>query len=132
MGDLTFRTAQYQQPWNVPYSSGVNRAIGQVPHILASHNVLHAAKTVGKLATVFEALEHREDATLTGAELQTIRDMSADLVTEALRLANLYGFDLEESLRRRVQDKNGVTYAEGGRHPGDDHAEQVLAALRCP
>jgi len=117
MSDLTFKHAQTYQPWALPYAKGVMRASdGDVPHILASHNVLHVAKSVGKLAAVFEALDHpapRSEtcpSTPTDAQLQTIKDMSADLVTEALRFANLYGFDLATELERRAREKNGKGY----------------------
>lgn len=67
--DLTIRNAQRNHPWNtlnggygaVPYSEGVRRAEvmpGGVPHIQGTHAVLHAAKSLGKLAAVFEALDH--------------------------------------------------------------------------
>lgn len=107
---LTIQQAQRDQPWTVPYSPGVDCASRDtIPHILASHTVLHAAKTVGKLAAVFEKLDH------TGKEVYVdevieIGNMAADLVTEALRLANLYGIDLARVLIERVKEKNGFTY----------------------
>lgn len=103
---LTIREAQRNQPWTVPYSREVTKAESLLPHILASHCVLHAAKTMGKLAAVFEALDHVNEPTPTQAQLATVRDMSADLFTEALRFANLYGFDLEAELLRRRSEKN--------------------------
>ncbi len=39
-----------------------------------------------------------------------ISAMDADLVTAALRLANLYQFDLEDTLILRVGAKNGVGF----------------------
>lgn len=111
-GTLTIREAQTGQPWTVPYSPSVEYArVHGVPHILASHNVLHAAKSVGKLASVFEALDHRDGGTMGTAcpydeQLQVIKDMAADLMTEALRFANLYKFDLATELVRRVGLKN--------------------------
>lgn len=109
MTDLTINEAQQNQPWTVPYSSGVERAeTADVPHILGSHTVLHAAKSVGKLAGVFEALDHTSDLP-TPEQQQTIRDMAADLMTAALRLANLYQFRLADELERRVEEKNGIT-----------------------
>jgi hypothetical protein len=111
--DLTISEAQNRQPWTVPYSAGVRHAAdgGWVPHILASHAVLHAAKSVGKLAAVFEALDHR-DTPIGGAEVAVVGCMAADLVTAALRLANLYDFDLATVLCRRVEEKNGVSILE--------------------
>ena len=72
--------------------------------------VLHAAKSVGKLATLFEAMDHRESKSMTDEELMTIKAMSADLVTAALRLANLFQFDLDSELCERVKEKNGVGF----------------------
>jgi sugar phosphate isomerase/epimerase len=95
------RFLQEHQPWTVPYTPEVAACRER----MAAHNVLHAAKTVGRLAAVFEDFDH-------GGVLdtRTISDMSADLLSEALRFANLYGFDLESELRRRVAEKNGVSY----------------------
>lgn len=107
---LTIRQAQAKQPWTVPYSLGVELASkSTVPHIMASHCALHAAKTVGKLAAVFEELDH-SGLLPTNEQIATIRAMSADLLTEAMRFANLYGFDLATELIERVEEKNGVTY----------------------
>ena len=107
------RERQHNQPWTVPYAQGVEdaRASGYVPHILASHCALHAAKTVGKLATVFEAMDHPVrngygPTAPSDMQLQVIKDMAADLFTEALRFANLYGFDLADEHARRVDEKN--------------------------
>lgn len=115
--ELTIRYAQQQQPWTVPYSPGVESAARSrmVPHILASHCVLHAVKSVGKLSAVFEALDHYNNGqikqeALTPEQLTTVRAMSADLVTAALRFANLYDFDLSDELEARVREKNGVGY----------------------
>ena len=106
---LSFEQAQRNQPWTVPYSSGVLAAITRehVPHLLASHTVLHAAKTVGKLATVFEALDHT-DVRITAEQRETVRAMAADLATAAIRFANLYGLSLAAALEERVKEKNGV------------------------
>ncbi len=106
MNDLTIEQAQKNQPWTVPYSSGVMVALNNVPHILASHTVLHATKSVGKLASVFESLDHT-NARVNESQLQTIRDMAADLMAAALRIANLYQFNLADEVERRAEEKNG-------------------------
>lgn len=104
---LTIRFAQVNQPWTVPYSGGVLIASdAHVPHILESHAVLHAAKSVGKLAAVFEGADHGRPV-----DVGLISDMAADLVTAALRLANLCDFDLATALVERVQEKNGVGFS---------------------
>lgn len=114
--NLTINHAQVHQPWTVPYAAGIDVASRElVPHILGSHTALHAMKSVGKIATVFEALDHSRDVGIEGkSELMTeehfntVRNMSADLMTAALRFANLYGFDLAEALVERIKEKNGV------------------------
>jgi hypothetical protein len=109
---LTIHHAQANQPWTIAYSFGVQAAsIDKVPHILASHTALHAAKTVGKIAALFEDYDHTGND-LNPQAVLALAAMSADLVTEALRFANLYGFDLAAALVERVQEKNGVNILE--------------------
>lgn len=119
---ITIKQAQDRHPWNtlnggfgaVPYSPAVMHAgyLG-IPHIQGSHAVLHAAKSVGKLAAVFEDLDHR-DGGYTGTvgpndeQLATLKAMSADLLTAALRIAHLYKFDLGRELEKRALEKNGI------------------------
>lgn len=113
---LTIRHAQLKQPWTVPYAAGIDIASQKlVPHILASHTVLHATKSVGKMAAVFEALDHSrstgvegESEPMTPEHLATVKAMSADLLTAALRFANLYSFDIATVLLERIKEKNGV------------------------
>jgi hypothetical protein len=81
-----------------------------LPHVRASHTVLHVAKSVGKLAAVFEGLDHC-DRTISAAEEAVVEAMAADLVTAALRFANLYCFDLARALAARVEEKNGAPIA---------------------
>jgi hypothetical protein len=125
---LTISQVQQNQPWTVPYSAGVREAAGEsnlndlnstppaVPHILGSHTVLHAAKSLGKIAAVYEARDH-DDFASNSAERAfeadrkaEIRKMAADLLTAALRFANLEGFDLAEALVERVVEKNGTDF----------------------
>lgn len=106
--ELTISHAQKHQPWNVPYSSEVTKAsIRDIPHILASHTVLHAAKTVGKLASIFEKLDHN-GTHISIDDVLDVGNMIADLITEALRFGNLYGIDVARVLVERVEEKNGV------------------------
>ena len=110
---MTLRDMQLSQPWNVPYSKGFDLASTgrMLPHLHATHAVLHASKSIGKLAAVFEALDHRDFTMRTEEEAQTIQNMAADLVTVALRLANLYNFDIETVLCERVKEKNGIGFS---------------------
>ncbi len=135
IGDLTIRHAQTRQPWTVPYAGGVMHASRtSVPHILGTHVVLHAAKSVGKLAAVFEALDH-EGARATDEQRAVIADMAADLMTAALRFANLGSFDLADELKRRVREKNGVDLPPMAApspqpSPAGDERRKRLRALR--
>lgn len=103
---------QKVQPWTVPYSTAVVEAATRgLTHVYGSHAVLHAMKSVGKLAALFEAFDHRNDYDPNEDEIVAMAAASADLVTAALRLANLYQFDLEDTLILRVGEKNGVGFA---------------------
>lgn len=129
--ELTIQHAQKHQPWTVPYSFGFNAAANGtddseghgitdnlVPHLPGSHTVLHAAKSLGKIAAVYEERDHLPDdaeqdaprAPDVEARRAAIRAASADLLSAALRFANLEGFDLAEALIERVREKNGATY----------------------
>lgn len=125
---LTIKQAQKNQPWAVPYSAGVQTAAvpgvddagrtigGDVPHILGTHCVLHAIKSLGKIAAVYEARDHDALAAPPfGPEGDypshlAIRAAAADLMNAALRFANLEGFDLAEALVERVKEKNGAGF----------------------
>jgi hypothetical protein len=125
---LTIRHAQTHQPWTVPYSHGVmaaaqgepasdtryllDTAKPPVPHILGSHCALHAMKSIGKIAAVYEKRDHRDQPSGWTCEQDRvdIRAAAADLMTAALRFANLEGFDLAEALIERVKEKNGTGY----------------------
>lgn len=111
--ELTISDAQKFQPWTVSYSFFLVESVknGGMPHLYASHTVLHAIKSLGKLAAVFERLDH------TGKQVNvddvlTIGKMSADLITAALRFANLYGIDIAKVLVERIEEKNGVNILE--------------------
>lgn len=107
MTTLTIRHAQENQPWTVPYAEHIQDS--PTPHVLATHCTLHATKTLGKLASVFEALDHTDEP-ISDEQREQVRGMAADLMTAALRFANLYKFDLAAALVERVEEKNGVEY----------------------
>lgn len=107
--ELTIRYAQANQPWTLPYDPAVQTASHRaVPHILGTHTVLHALKSLGKLAAVYESLDHnvQPSAATRCEQFNTARAMAADLVTAALRFANLHAFDLATALSERVLEKN--------------------------
>lgn len=106
---LTISHAQYQQPWTVPYSAPFRSALKLTPHLMGAHAVLHAQKSVGALAAVFEDLDHSgQDISL--EQREELAGKAADLVTAALRLGNLFGFSVARSLVERVEVKNGIDY----------------------
>lgn len=113
---LTLHHAQQKQPWTVPYAAAIDLAAATtIPHILGTHVALHTAKSVGKIAAVFEELDHSRDTgehgvseKLTAKQYQVLRAMSADLVTAALRIGNLFSFDVATALVDRIEEKNGV------------------------
>lgn len=127
---LSLGDMQRSQPWTVPYSSRFEDAASAIrlPYLYATHAVMHAAKSVGKLAAVFEALDHR-DSLATDEENKTIQAMSADLVTAAMRLANLGSFDLETVLRERVLEKNGVGFTVEPEQPVKDSLTTACPGL---
>lgn len=140
--DLTIRFAQTNQPWTQPYSdnfeaaaSGTDDSEGHgipelLPHLYGSHAALHAMKSLGKIATVYEWRDHNDDDPESGRNYaglrvqhkSDIRACAADLVTAALRLANLEHFDLAEALIERVREKNKIGYpgvVKDPPHPGE-------------
>ncbi len=114
--EITIEQAQRNQPWTVPYSEEFLMCAGRearqynggrMQHLYATHTVLHAMKSLGKMAAIFEAIDHRGGGIL-DEERATVRAMAADLLTAALRFGNLYGFSIVWELARRVRDKNSV------------------------
>ena len=96
---MHIRQAQITQPWLLAYSSVCLTTLQ-----LSRHVVLHAMKSTGKLAGTFEQWDHGNPI-----DIQLIKDMSADLMSAAMRLANIHEFDLENELIRRQKEKNGLS-----------------------
>lgn len=104
------------QPWKVPYSAPFNAAVDAdagLGHLMGTHITLHASKTIGQIAAVFENLDHSGQQ-ISSRQVQTLADKAADLVTAAMRLANLYAFDLAQAVVERSEEKNGVTLPDWG------------------
>lgn len=102
---LTIRWAQNHQPWTLKLSNINERGFN--PFVWGAHATLHIVKSAGKIATVFEALDHT-GLSMTEEQRGVIADMSADLVTLAMRFANLYSFDLATRLTERVLEQNKI------------------------
>lgn len=121
---LTIWSAQREQPWAVPYAKKhwVNGAEGQLKHAL-----LHASKSLGKIATIIEHLDHSEKSWLSDDELIAVADCAADLVSAALRIGNVVGHSIAHALVRRVREKNGNGYGE----PLPENQRARFGAMIC-
>lgn len=108
---LTLEHLQKTQPWTIPYSAALDQAVAEdrgLGHLMGTHITLHASKSLGQIAAVFENLDHTGQP-INAVHVGILAYKAADLVTAALRLANLYGFDLARAVVERSEDKNGVT-----------------------
>lgn len=107
---LTLEHLQATQPWVLPYNTELTHAVERnagLGHLLGTHAVLHASKSVGQIAAVFEALDHAESPP-DPESMQVLESKAASLVMVAMRLANLYGFSLTRALVEHAEEKNGV------------------------
>lgn len=104
---MELKDFQTKQPWTVPYSSSFTYATATVPHLYGTHTVLHAIKSLGKISTIYERADHSVMG-VTEFDKEQIAACAADLITAAIRFANLHGFDIEKILIQRIQEKNGV------------------------
>ena len=103
---LTIYQAQTNQPWTVPYGANkwwVTNNEGRLKHCLA-----HAQKSLGKIATIIEKLDHEDHQWLSDAECDAIGDMAADLVSVALQIGTVVSRSVAHALVRRVTEKNGT------------------------
>ncbi len=110
--ELTLYRAQCEQPWTVPYGANkwwVTNNEGRLKHCLA-----HAAKTLGKIATVIENLDHQDHQWLSDEECDQVGDMAADLVTVALQVGTAVHRSVAHALVRRVIAKNGKVFDSKG------------------
>jgi hypothetical protein len=104
--ELTLYQAQRQQPWTVPYGEHkwwVTNDEGRLKHCLA-----HAQKSLGKIATVIEKLDHENHQWLSDAECDAVGDMAADLVSVAIQIGTVVSRSVAHALVRRVTEKNGA------------------------
>jgi len=109
---LTLYRAQCEQPWTVPYGKDkwwVTNSEGRLKHCLA-----HAQKTLGKIASIIENLDHANRSWLTDEECDQVGDMAADLVTVALQVGTTVSRSVAHALVRRVVAKNGRLFDPKG------------------
>lgn len=103
--NLTLWQAQMEQPWTVPYGKDkwwVTSDEGRLKHCL-----FHVQKSLGKIATLVERLDHWDRIQLMDQECDEVVDMAADLVTVALQIGTAVCRSVAHALVRRVTDKNG-------------------------
>lgn len=110
--ELTIEHAQRTQPWTQPYARRHDHDARDFRSpFLARHTLAHLMKSVGKLAAIYEAVDHSDLGPVPSDEqIREIAGLAADCLTAALKFANLYSFSLARELIRRVQDKNGVVW----------------------
>jgi hypothetical protein len=102
---MTIHEAQQHQPWMVPYGEHKWWVVNNEGRL--KHCILHAQKSLGKIATVAENLDHAERGWLTDDELSEVGDLAADLVSAALQIGTVVGRGIAHALARRVLEKNG-------------------------
>jgi hypothetical protein len=108
-GQLTIRDAQLNQPWTLPYTAEVE----MIRERKAMHALFHMMKTLGKMAAAFEQYDHTGIPPGAKSQAEIVKDMASDSLTIALRIANLYGFDLVEWFVKRTTEKNGKSSLDG-------------------
>lgn len=69
-----------------------------------THAILHAVKASGKLVSILESEGHGGRSGEPTADDQP--KYAADLVISAIRLADVCGFDLEQAVRQRQEQRN--------------------------
>jgi hypothetical protein len=122
---LTIWEAQLQQPWAVAYGQykhEVTSAVGQLKHA-----IFHAQKSLGKLASILEKLDHSDSSWLSDEAMSEAGDLAADLVSASLRVGNIVGRSVAHSLVRRVKEKNGNGYGE----PLPENQRARFGAMIC-
>lgn len=123
--NLTIYKAQTEQPWAQPYGQykhWVSNSEGQLKHA-----ILHAQKSLGKIATIVESLDHSDSQWLSDENLAAVGDLSADLVSAALRIGNVVGHSIAHALMRRAREKNGNGYGE----PLPENQRARFGAMIC-
>lgn len=92
---------------NLPWQGSYTKAFESGPaHNHFTHNVLHLAKAVGKLAAAVEPLDHHNDMIV-----GHVSTALADVVICALRLANVCPervINLERCVIERLKEKNDL------------------------
>ena len=105
----TLRELQTTQPWTVPYSQDFRAT--PTEHKDFGHAVLHAMKSLGRLAAVVEKADHGE------VDFSKVDKDLASLVVCAIRMANRVPgqtLDLEDAVLAAIESKN----SPGAKPPG--------------
>lgn len=78
------------------------------------HIHLHLSRTIGKLATICENIDHKRrvsDVSISDIEDKlTIRDISADLIHHSSQISNLFGYELGSVVLDRYR-RNSLRFA---------------------
>jgi hypothetical protein len=109
---LTIWQAQNQQPWTNPY--GKNKWWVVTDEGRLKHCMSHAQKTLGRIATIIERLDHSSSGWLLDTECDEVGDLAADLVSVALQIGTVASRSVAHALVRRVTEKNGIALDPNG------------------
>ena len=131
--DLTIRHVQKYLPGEDKNRSGSTR--GLPPH---AHAVIDCMKSLGELAADTEASAIAAIAagrTVTWSDSTSrghghIRNMAANFMIGALRLAKAHNFDLQDVLIECVEKKNGRGF--NSTSPNSEHAGDLASLPHCP
>ena len=102
----TIQEVQRALPWTVPYGAQFVEAGKRHQDVYFSQALLHAQKSLGKLASAIEQSDHGH-YTARNTPDQIGKDL-ASLVMSAMRMANLAGIDLWDHTLKHIDEKNGT------------------------
>ena len=103
--NFTLRHLQLHQPWTVPYSEEFDTSNAANGFRQVGHDVLHAMKSLGRIAAEVERADHGRERKLVGVPFH---EEVASVVMCALHIASIEGFDLGEAVVAFMEEKNGV------------------------
>lgn len=103
---FSLRHLQKHLPWTIPYSAEFEASAGENRQRRIGHDILHVMKALGRIAADVEAADHTRPRKLQG---DTLAKEVADLVTCALHIARLEGFDLQDAVVKNSEARNAAT-----------------------
>lgn len=122
------RHLQTHLPWTIPYSAEFETSANANPRRRVVHDILHVLKALGRVAADCEHADHGRPTTMTPEAMA--REV-ADLVTCALHIARVVGFDLQDAVVGGLERRNGVTIpGEAAAHQRADRLAELEEEVR--